>query len=267
MSRIAVLGCGTMAGAIVSGLLGAGAEASQITATARSREHRDQISAEFGVAVTEDNRAAVRGAGVVLLGVKPYATAEVAAEVADALEPGAVVVSIAAGVTIAALSRALEPSGGRPVVRVMPNTPVKVGRGTFIVSPAPGASDAGRAVKSLLAPLGTVVEVPENLHDAATAVSGSGPAYVFLVAEAMVDAAVAMGIPRPQATELTVSTLAGSAELMAATGDHPAVLRAQVTSPGGTTAAALDQLESHGVRTAFARALEACRDRAAAMGA
>lgn len=267
MSRIAVLGCGTMASAIVSGLLGAGTEASRITATARSQAHRDRLAAELGVQVTEDNRAAVRGAGVVLLGVKPYATAEVAAQVADALEPDAVVVSIAAGVSIATLSAALEASGGRPVVRVMPNTPVKVGRGTFIVSPAPDAYTAGQAVKKLLVALGTVVEVPEDLHDAATAVSGSGPAYVFLVAEAMIDAAVAMGVPRPQATELTVATLAGSAELMTATGEHPAVLRSEVTSPGGTTAAAVDQLESHGVRTAFARALEACRDKAAAMGA
>lgn len=265
MSRIAVLGCGTMAGAIVSGLLGSGFPADDVVATARSAAHREQVASDYGVATVEDNRAAAASADVVIIGVKPYAAAEVLAEVADVLRPGAIVVSIAAGVTISTLREAL---GGRdlPVIRVMPNTPVKVGRGTFILSPGPGAVVAAGTVRVLLEPLGTVVEVPENLHDAATAVSGSGPAYIFLVAEAMIDAGVAMGIPRPQATELTVATIAGSAELMAASGEHPAVLRAAVTSPGGTTAAAVDQLESHGVRTAFARALEACRDKAAGVG-
>lgn len=262
--RIAVLGCGTMAGSIVSGLLGSGFAADDVVATARSAAHREQIAADLGVAVTGDNRAAVKGADVVLVGVKPYAAAGVLAEVCDVLEPDAVVVSIAAGISTTRLQGSL---AGRdlPVLRVMPNTPVKVGRGTFIVSPAAGAEGAVAGVRELLDPLGTVVEVPENLHDAATAVSGSGPAYIFLVAEAMIDAGVAMGIPRTQASELTVATIAGSAELMAASGDHPAVLRAAVTSPGGTTAAAVDQLESHGVRTAFARALEACRDKAAGL--
>lgn len=265
MSSIAVLGCGTMAGSIVSGLLRSGFPADDVVATARSAAHRERIAADFGVSTTEDNRAAAAWADIVLIGVKPYAAAKMLAGVADVLKPGAVVVSIAAGVTISTLQEAL---GGcdHPVIRVMPNTPVKVGRGTFILSPAPGALAAAGTVRVLLEPLGTVVEVPESLHDAATAVSGSGPAYIFLVAEAMIDAGVAMGIPRPQATELTIATIGGSAELMAASGEHPAVLRGAVTSPGGATAAALDQLESHGVRTAFARALEACRDKAAGLG-
>lgn len=261
--RIAVLGCGTMAGAIVSGLLAAGTDPSRIVATARSSATRQRVAETLGVAALTDNRKAVRGADIVLIGVKPAMAAAVASEIAEDLDRQVVVISIAAGVTTQTLQAALAPSGGRPVVRVMPNTPVKVGRGTFIVSPAAGAEQAGEQVIALLDPLGTVVEVPEKLHDAATAISGSGPAYVFLVAEAMIDAGVAMGVPRAQATELTVATLAGSAELMASSGEHPAVLRGAVTSPGGTTAAALDQLESHGLRTAFARALEACRDKAA----
>ena len=146
----------------------------------------------------------------------------------------------------------------------MPNTPVRVGRGAFIVSPAPGAEDAAREVGDLLGSVGVVVTVPEKLHDAATAVSGSGPAYVFLVAEAMIDAAVAMGLPRDQASQLTVATLAGSAELLAG-GEHPAVLRSKVTSPGGTTAAAVAALEAGGVRSTFANAMTACRDRAAGL--
>ena len=148
------------------------------------------------------------------------------------------------------------------VVRVMPNTPVRVGKGAFIVSPAPGAEEAGEKVVEILGTVGRVVEVPEKLHDAATAVSGSGPAYVFLVAEAMIDAAVAMGLPRDQASQLTVATLAGSAELLAGD-EHPAVLRSEVTSPGGTTAAALAELEAGGLRATFADAMTACRDRAA----
>jgi len=259
--RIAVLGCGTMAGAIVSGLLAAGTDSSSIIATARSSASLERIRSTLGVTAGSDNRSAVQGARIVLLGVKPAMAGAVLAEVADALEPGTVIISIAAGVSTTALSAALAGAGapeGLPVVRVMPNTPVKVGKGTFIVSAAAGDQPAAEEVRELLAPLGTVVELPESLHDAGTAISGSGPAYIFLVAEAMIDAGVALGIPRARASELTIATLAGSACLMAQTGEHPAALRNAVTSPGGSTAAALDQLESHRIRTAFARAIEAC---------
>ena len=141
---------------------------------------------------------------------------------------------------------------------------VRVGKGAFIVSSAPGSEDAAKKVGDLLESVGVVVTVPEELHNAATAVSGSGPAYVFLVAEAMIDAAVALGVPRDQASQLTVATLAGSAELLAG-GEHPAVLRSKVTSPGGTTAAAVAALEAGGVRSVFADAMTACRDRAAGL--
>jgi len=171
-----------------------------------------------------------------------------------------VVVSIAAGVTTEKLLMAWQ---GK-IVRVMPNTPVRVGKGAFIVSSAPGSEDAAKKVGDLLESVGVVVTVPEELHNAATAVSGSGPAYVFLVAEAMIDAAVALGVPRDQASQLTVATLAGSAELLAG-GEHPAVLRSKVTSPGGTTAAAVAALEAGGVRSVFADAMTACRDRAAGL--
>ena len=147
----------------------------------------------------------------------------------------------------------------------MPNTPASVGRGVFIVSPARGAEQAGDEVAAALERVGDVVQVPEHLHDAATAVSGSGPAYIFLVAEAMMDAAVGLGVPRAQASELVIGTLSGSAELLRQ-GQHPAALRNQVTSPGGTTAAALDELEAHGLRTAFSRAMQACCDKARSMG-
>ncbi|WCC80235.1 pyrroline-5-carboxylate reductase [Cutibacterium equinum] len=259
--KIAVLGCGTMAGALIGGLIDAGTiTADDVVATARSQSHRDEVATTLGVKTTPDNAEAARDADLVILGVKPYATVEVLQEVSEVLKKDATVVSIAAGVTTATLLGAWQ---GK-VVRVMPNTPVRVGEGAFIVSPAPGAQKAGEKVVEMLETVGTVVEVPEKLHDAATAVSGSGPAYIFLVAEAMIDAAVAMGLSRDDASQLTVATLAGSAELLA-TGEHPAVLRSQVTSPGGTTAAALAELEAGGVRSAFADAMTACRDRAAGL--
>ncbi|MDO4412804.1 pyrroline-5-carboxylate reductase [Cutibacterium sp.] len=259
--KVAVLGCGTMAGALIGGLIDAGTlKADDVVATARSESHRDEIATTLGVKTTPDNAEAVRGAELVILGVKPYAVVEVLEDVSDSLSDDAIVVSIAAGVTTETLLAAWRGA----VVRVMPNTPAQVGKGAFIVSPAPGAQEAGEKVVELLRTVGTVVEVPEKLHDAATAVSGSGPAYVFLMAEAMIDAAVAMGLPRDQASQLTVATLAGSAELLAA-GEHPAVLRSKVTSPGGTTAAALAELEAGGVRTAFAHAMTACRDRASTL--
>jgi len=259
--KIAVLGCGTMAGALVGGLIDAGQmKAEDVVATARSASHRDEIANTLGVTTSGDNTTAVRDADLVILGVKPYAAVDVLEEVSGALKADAVVVSIAAGVTTEKLLMAWQ---GK-IVRVMPNTPVRVGKGAFIVSSAPGSEDAAKKVGDLLESVGVVVTVPEELHNAATAVSGSGPAYVFLVAEAMIDAAVALGVPRDQASQLTVATLAGSAELLAG-GEHPAVLRSEVTSPGGTTAAAVAALEAGGVRSAFADAMTACRDRAAGL--
>ena len=249
--KIAVLGCGTMAGALVGGLIDAGQiKAEDVVATARSASHRDEIANTLGVTTSGDNTTAVRDAAAV----------DVLEEVSGALKADAVVVSIAAGVTTEKLLMAWQ---GK-IVRVMPNTPVRVGKGAFIVSSAPGSEDAAKKVGDLLESVGVVVTVPEELHNAATAVSGSGPAYVFLVAEAMIDAAVALGVPRDQASQLTVATLAGSAELLAG-GEHPAVLRSEVTSPGGTTAAAVAALEAGGVRSAFADAMTACRDRAAGL--
>ena len=242
-----------MAGALIGGLIDADTiKADDVVATARSESHREEIARALGVKTTAVNAEAARDADLVILGVKPYAAAGVLEEVADSLKDDAIIISIAAGVTTEKLLAAWQGN----VVRVMPNTPVRVGKGAFIVSPAPGAEEAGEKVVEILGTVGRVVEVPEKLHDAA------GPAYVFLVAEAMIDAAVAMGLPRDQASQLTVATLAGSAELLSGD-EHPAVLRSEVTSPGGTTAAALAELEAGGLRATFADAMMACRDRAA----
>ena len=258
---LAVLGCGTMASAILAGLLDADVvRPDGVVATAASQASRERIRSQLGVRVCDDNAAACAGAKVVLLGVKPHLALPVLREAR--LGPDTVLVSIAAGVPTTALHQARQAG---PVVRVMPNTPASVGRGVFIVSPARGAEQAGDEVAATLERVGDVVQVPEHLHDAATAVSGSGPAYIFLVAEAMMDAAVGLGVPRAQASELVIGTLSGSAELLRQ-GQHPAALRNQVTSPGGTTAAALDELEAHGLRTAFSRAMKACCDKARSMG-
>jgi pyrroline-5-carboxylate reductase len=151
---------------------------------------------------------------------------------------------------------------GIAVVRVMPNTPALVDEGMAAISPGTHCDDDHLLIaESLLSTTGRVVRVPEKQQDAVTAISGSGPAYLFFVVEAMIEAGVHLGLPRSTATELVVQTVVGSAKLLRETGEHPTVLREQVTSPGGTTAAAIRELESHSVRAAFMTAMEAARNR------
>jgi pyrroline-5-carboxylate reductase len=202
--------------------------------------------------------------------VKPQDVAGVLGEVADVLgDPRPVVVSLAAGIPTAALERWLPDA--TPVVRVMPNTPLLVGRAMCVLSPGRHADEAALGTaEALLGAVGRTVRVPESQQDAATALSGSGPAYLFLVAEAMIEAGVALGLARPVATQLVSATVDGAGGLLtddAAGPAHPALLREAVTSPGGTTAAALRVLEAHGLRAAFADAAEACRDTSRALGA
>ena len=176
------------------------------------------------------------------------------------LRPGQLIVSLAAGITTAFIeSRVPE---GVAVVRVMPNTPALVDEGMAAISPGSHCDDAHLAeAESLMASIGKVLRIPERQMDAVTAISGSGPAYIFFVVESMIEAGVHLGLPRATATELVVQTLVGSAKMLRETGTHPVVLREQVTSPAGTTAAALRELEIHKVRAAFLAAMEAARDR------
>jgi pyrroline-5-carboxylate reductase len=176
------------------------------------------------------------------------------------------VVSVAAGITTGFVEARLP--DGVAVVRVMPNTPALVNEGMAAISPGTHCTDEQlELVEDLLAATGKVVRVPEKQQDAVTAISGSGPAYVFLVVEAMIEAGVHLGLPRPTATELAVQTVAGAGGLVRETGEHPALLRERVTSPGGTTAAALRVLEDHKLRAAFLAATEAARDRSRALAA
>jgi len=194
--------------------------------------------------------------------VKPQDMGALLDEIGPELRTGQLVVSLAAGITTAFLESRLP--DGVPVVRVMPNTPALVDEGMAAIAPGAHCDDEHLAVaEELLGSTGRVLRVPEKQMDAVTAISGTGPAYVFFVVESMIEAGVHLGLPRGTATELVVQTLVGSAKMLRETGTHPTVLREQVTSPGGTTAAALRELEVHKVRAAFLAAMEAARNRSA----
>lgn len=203
-------------------------------------------------------------ADVVVLAVKPHQILGVAKALGGALRPGTVVVSIAAGVPLAKLVDALPE--GQPVFRVMPNTPALLGKGMSGVVAGPGTSqDQQLMVVGLLDAVGRTVVIDEDHIDALTGLSGSGPAYLFYVAEAMVEAGVHQGLTRPEATALVNQTFVGAAAMLDESGDSATLLRERVTSPGGTTAAALRTLDDHGVRAAFLAAVEACVERGAQM--
>lgn len=258
-ARIAVLGVGVMGEAVLSGLVRAGWEPDSITGTSRRPARREALIAQYGVRAAS-NVEAVVGADTVILAVKPTDIGALLDEVSGSLEPGVLVISLAAGITIAQLESRLIP--GTAVVRVMPNTPALVGQGMAAISAGSAATpdDVAHAT-TLLEAVGRVQVVPEAYQDAVTAISGSGPAYLFFVAESMIEAGVHLGLPRSVSTELVAQTMMGSAMLLRDSGTHPTVLREQVTSPGGTTAAAVRELEASGVRAAFMRAMEAARNR------
>ena len=264
MSTVAVVGAGAMGEAIVSGMLARGWMPDDLVLAVRRPEHAEALRESYGVEVTDAVTAAAKG-DVVLVGVKPYDVHDVLTQIGPRLRPGALVVSLAVGLTTARLESALP--AGTPVVRVMPNTPAQVGAGVSVISAGSACDDAQLdVVDEIMSAVGAVVRVPERLQDAAGAISGSGPAYVFLAIEALIEAGVHLGLPRATSADLAVQTFVGASRLAADTGDHPAVLRERVTSPGGTTAAALSVLEDRGVRAAFLAATRAARDRSAEIG-
>ena len=261
--RLQVIGGGRMGEALVAGLLAAGwAPAADLRLVERLAERASDLRARFpGVAVAGE---AAEAAGHVLA-VKPGDVEEACRSLAT-VGSTAPVLSIAAGVTIARLEHALAP--GTPVVRAMPNTPALVGAGAAAVAGGGAAGDAELAwAEQVLGAVGQVVRVDESLLDAVTGLSGSGPAYVFLVAEALVDAGVLAGLPRPVSRTLATQTLLGAARLLDESHEGPEALRAAVTSPGGTTAAGLRALESAGVRAAFLDAVMAATARSRELGA
>jgi pyrroline-5-carboxylate reductase len=264
--RLAIIGIGRMGEALLGGLLRTGAlRPSQVVCTDVRAERCREIERAHGVTAHADNRAAAADADVVLLAVKPQTLATVLSGLADGVHAGQTVISIVAGITTSWIEDRLP--DGVPVVRVMPNTPALVDEGMSIVTGGGHASDADLALaEELLSAVGQVVRLPEEQVDAATAISGSGPAYVFLLAEALMEAGVHLGLARDVSTRLVEQTLLGSATLLRDAEDHPALLREAVTSPGGVTAAALARFEAAGLRAVVIEAVAAARDRARELG-
>ena len=260
-TRIAIIGAGVMAEAMMAGLL---AEqmlpAHHIVASHPRTDRRTQLQAKHGVQVTEQNAEAVRGADLVLLTVKPQVMHTVVAELAEALIPQQVVISIAAGTSIAQLQQGLN---HRAIVRVMPNTPAQIGEGMAVWYAVPEVDAAARArVRLALGALGLELEVEDEKYiDMATALSGTGPTYVFLMMEALIDAGVHLGFPRRIAEQIVMQTVSGSVSYARTSGKHLAELRNMVTSPGGTSAEAIYQMEKGGLRTILSKSVYAAYTR------
>ena len=256
---VAILGAGVMGSTLLSGLIRAGRPATDLVITGRNAQRVEELASTYGVRQMSNVDAAL-GADTLVLVVKPQDMDGLIAEIRRHVRPGTLVVSLAAGITTTFLEQRLPP--GTAVVRVMANTPAMVDEGMAAISPGQHCDEVhlGEA-EELLRSCGKVLRVPEKHLDAVTAISGSGPAYIFYVVEAMIEAGVLLGMPRATSTELVVQTLYGAATMLKETGQHPTVLREQVSSPGGTTMAALRQLDDHKVRAAFVTAMEAAAQR------
>ena len=263
--KIALLGGGRMGEALVGGLLESGWEAESIAVAEVDPDRRRVLEDNFpAVRVVPSPAWAVGDAELVVVAVKPGDVVDALQQCVTTLPEAAVVLSIAAGVTLDTLETC---APDRPVIRAMPNTAALVRKGAAAISAGKLATDGDMDLaERVLGAVGVVVRVPEPLLDAVTGLSGSGPAYVFLVAEAMIEAGVLVGLPRDTAAKLVHQTLLGAATLVAEGVEGPEALRAAVTSPGGTTARGLERLEAHGVRAAFLDAVEAATERSRELG-
>ncbi|MGN6577908.1 MAG: pyrroline-5-carboxylate reductase [Nocardioides sp.] len=263
MTQVAIIGAGVMGETLLSGLVRAGRRVDDLLVGEKRRERAAELSERYGVTVVGNVEAAQK-ADTLALVVKPQDMSDLLDEIAGVVRPGQLIVSLAAGITTGFIESRLPE--GVAVVRVMPNTPALVDEGMAAISRGTHCDEKHLLeAEELMASTGRVLRVPEKQQDAVTAISGSGPAYLFFVVESMIEAGVHLGLPRATASELVVQTVVGSAKLLRETGEHPVVLRERVTSPGGTTAAAIRELEDHKVRAAFLTALEAARDRSRAL--
>jgi pyrroline-5-carboxylate reductase len=265
-ATIATIGSGVMAEAMIAGLLrGELVAPGQVIASHPRAERREALEREYGIRTVADNLDAVREADVVVLGIKPQMLNKVGREIGPELRRGQLVLSVLAGATTTALTGIL---GHDQVVRSMPNTPARLGKGVTVWYATPQTTEDQRAqAAALLGALGLQLEVDdEKMVAMATAVSGTGPTYVFLVMEALIDAAVHLGFPRHVAHDLVIETLEGSTRFAKQSGDHPAVLRNMVTSPAGTSAAAIHELESGRLRTVLSEAVWAAFRRTVELG-
>jgi pyrroline-5-carboxylate reductase len=265
IGTVGIIGCGRLGEAVLSGLLDAGVVAAvDVHVSVRRDAHAAVLATRHGVHASIDGVAAAR-CDIVVLGLKPQVLPQVLPGLAGSVRSDAVVVSLAGGVTTASLDAIL--TTGPAIIRVMTNTPALVRAATTVVAAGPRADEVAVArVVQMMETLGVVRVLPESSINAVTAVSGSGPAYVFLLAEAMAEAGVLVGLSRSDAVALVAGTIAGAGALLAADDSSAAALREQVTSPGGTTAAALQVLEQRGVRAAVLDAVTAAVARAAELG-
>jgi pyrroline-5-carboxylate reductase len=259
--KLAVLGAGKAGEALIAGVLSAGwRTAEEIVATARHQEHVEDLGRRYGIVTTLSNVEAVEGAALVVIAVKPQDIEGLLAEIAGAVTADQTVLSIAAAIPTSLIERHL--SERVPVVRAMPNTPMTVHEGMAGISAGTYAGEEHLArAEEVLGSVGRSVRVDEGYMDAITAVSGSGPAYFALLAESMIEAGILLGLSREIATDLVVQTMLGTAKLLRDEKMHPVELREMVTSPGGTTIAAIRELEQAGVRAAFLNAIQAAMER------
>lgn len=264
--RLGFIGAGRMATALAQGFAAQGlARGEQIIASDTLPAALEEFARQTGAKTTAENAQVAAESDCLFLAVKPQQMAQALAELRGKVSEQHLVVSVAAGVTLAALAKGL--GDGPRLVRVMPNTPCLVGQGASVYSLGPGATAAdGQLVGRLLAAVGRACEAPEKLLDAVTGLSGSGPAFVYIMIEALSDGGVRMGLPRDLALQLAAQTVRGAAEMVLASGEHPAVLKDRVASPGGTTIAGLQALEAGGLRAALMAAVEAAARRSAELG-
>jgi pyrroline-5-carboxylate reductase len=264
VDTLAIIGGGKLGEALLSGLLRAGRTIDDLVVAERSSERSAYLKRRYGVNSVSVPEAVKHGS-IIIIAVKPQDIGALLADLAPLVTADQLVVSVAAGIPTAYIERML--GEDVPVVRVMPNTPALVDQAMSAISAGAHASEQHlAAAEAILQPVGKVLRLPEEQQDAVTALSGSGPAYFFYLVEAMIDAGILLGLPRAIAADLIVQTALGAATMLRDSGEHPVQLREAVTSPGGTTIAAIRELEKHGVRAALIAAIEAASDRSKQLG-
>jgi pyrroline-5-carboxylate reductase len=264
VDTLAIFGAGKLGEALLSGLRRAGRSPEEIVVVERSAERAEYLTESYGVRVVTPAEA-IAHARTLIVAVKPQDVGSLLDTLAPLVGPEQLVVSVAAGIPTKYYEQRL--ADGVPVIRVMPNTPALVDEAMSVISAGAHAEEKHlAAAETLLQPVGKVLRLPESQQDAVTALSGSGPAYFFFLVEAMIDAGILLGISREVAADLIVQSALGAATMLRDSGQHPVQLREAVTSPGGTTIAAIRELERHGVRAALIDAIEAARDRSQALG-
>ena len=254
--RIAVLGAGNMGGALIGGIVNRVAPASQVMATARTSERAAEVAAQYGIVATAGgNREASAQADLIVLAVKPGTLPKVVTEIRDALDERKILLSLAASVPIALIEKLV--SRRMPIFRAMPNIPVVVNEGaTAVAANSACTVEHRQIIEDIFRSVGVMVFVEEEMMHAVTALSGSGPAYIYMVIEAMIAGGLKMGLSREISTRLAEQTVLGAAKLVRETGLHPAILRDQVITPGGVTISAIHELERHGLRSMLISAIE-----------